>query len=93
MSSFVIDTGPQKGFVSRPYDWVCDALPHDATDDQINVAMARAIIGEFHGPKTLKTVRKRLLMHWDRIKQLAEAHPETFDEILMEYAETTTVLP
>ena len=90
--TFTIDTGAPQRHISQPYDWVCDALPHDASADRIEVAMARAIIGEMHKHKTLKSVRKTLLYHWGRIEQLAENHPETFDEIILEFAELSTML-
>ena len=90
--TFIIDTGATSPHISAPYGWVCDALPAGASDDQINVAMARAIIGEMHKYKTLKSVRKAMLFHWGRIAELAETHPETFDEILLEFAELSTVL-
>jgi len=89
---FTIDTGEPQMHVSAPYDHVCDALPADATADRIDLAMAYAIIGEMRQPKTLKTVRRKMLYHWGRIAALAETHPEVFDQIMQEYAELTTVI-
>ncbi len=90
---FTIDTGAPQMHVSMAYDYVIDMLPDGASEDRIDLAMAHAIMGEFRTPKTLKTVRKKLLYHWGRLAQLAETHPETFDAVLLEYAELSTQLP
>lgn len=86
----IIDTGhnePPPPFVSPPYDHVCDMLPPGATEEQIDLAMAHVIMGEMREPKTMKTVRKKMIYHWGRIARLAETHPDVFDAILSEYAE------
>lgn len=71
---------------------VRDALPEDATQAQIDAAMISVILGELHAPKTLQTVRRRLVQLWPLISPLAEREPEQMDAILLEYAEIATTL-
>jgi len=98
MASFTIDTGieprgPSFGFGDTTMmDAVLDALPSDATQAQIDDRIVQMILGDLRKPKTLKTVRARLMMHWHLIAPLAEREPAQFDAVLLEYAELTTVL-
>ena len=72
---------------------VRDELPDDATQAQIDDLLAQYILGDLRRPVTLETVRGHLLRYWPLIAPLAAREPHTFDSILLEYAEHTTVLP
>jgi hypothetical protein len=74
---------------------VMDSLPPDATQAQIDAAMVSMILSELRTPRTLKTVRRRLLQLWPLFAELAQEHsePAQADAILIEYAERVTELP
>jgi len=69
-----------------------DGLPDDFTQAQLDDAMAQLIMGELRSPKTLKTVRRRLVGLWSLIAPLAEREPEVFDEIILEYLDRQQTL-
>jgi len=70
-----------------------DMLPDSATDAQILDAMAQAIIGRIRSYKTASGARKYLLTRFDLLRLIADAEPEIFDSILLEYAEHQTAHP
>lgn len=99
--TFIIDTGaPDRDFASAYKiskrdglrDGVLDSLPPNATQTQIDAAIVSAILGDLRTPKKIKTVRIHLIALWPLIAELVDRDPESFDAILMEFAELTTVL-
>ena len=96
MTSFVIDTGFQNHLkidrAGETMQAILDSLPHDATQAQIDGKTVEWVTGELRSPKTLQTVRRRLVQLWPLITPLAESYPEGFDAILLEFAERSTTL-
>jgi len=70
-----------------------DMLPDSATDAQILDAMSQAIIGRIRSYKSANGARKYLLTRFDLLRLIADAEPEIFDSILLEYAEHVTAHP
>lgn len=92
--TFTIDTGTAVEInvfrVDREIsllDAVHDRLGADATQSQIDDLLVQYITGELRAPKTLKTIRRRLLQYWPLISPLAEREPEMFDSLILEVAE------
>ena len=100
MTGFHIDTGaPQRtehnlniDRVAAIRDAILDGLPEDYTQAQYDGALVQMILGELRTPKTLKTVRGKLIGFLPLITPLAATSPASFDEIILEYAELATVL-
>ena len=98
--TFAIDTGqPQRAWNPLQIDRcgeiraiAVDSLPEDATQAQIDGAIALAVMGDLHTPKRLDTVRRHLMALMPLIAELARTSPASVDEIFIEYAELTTVL-
>lgn len=97
---FTIDTGMSNGNAWARIDrvegirnGVLDSLPADAPQAQIDAAMVAMLLSELRTPKTLKTVRRRLLQLWPLIAEMSEREPQQIDAILIEYAERVTELP
>jgi hypothetical protein len=99
MTSFQIDTGVDEAprcirfgkLDSMAWD-ILEALPQDPTQAQIDGMIAQIVMGELREPKRLDTVRRRLTALWPIIAQTALTSPDTFDEILIEYAERASSL-
>lgn len=100
MNAFHIDTGTggSAGHIGQIdkrsiiMDAVLDGLPEFASQSQIDAALTLAVLGELRTPRSMKTVRRRLLTFWPLIAPLAEREPALFDQILTEFAETSTEL-
>jgi spermidine synthase len=96
--TFTIDTGTADRPISFGFgnsallDGAIDALPENATQAQIDSKVVEMIMGDLRKPKTLKTVRQRLLVHWHLIAPLAEREPDQFDAILLEYLDRQQTL-
>ena len=102
--TFVIDTGttPERPFAAT---WghigkcevirsaVVDRLLPGASQAEIDALFVTIIIGELHDSRMLETVRMHMVQLWPIIAPLAETDPHGFDEIMMAYAELSTVLP
>ena len=72
---------------------VLDSLPAGAPQSAIDAATLAAILGDLHTPKLMRTVRMHFIALWPLIQELAFREPAAFDEILVAYAELSTVLP
>jgi hypothetical protein len=80
------------GFVQGLMDGVLDSLPDNAPQDVIDDKLAQAVTGVLRGPKTLASVRGKLVALWPLIAPLAERQPEQFDAILLEYLDRQQTL-
>jgi hypothetical protein len=96
---FEIDTGNTEparllsvGMVQGLMDGVMDSLPENAPQDMIDDKLAQAVMGILRGPKTLATVRGKLVALWPLIAPLAERQPEQFDAIILEYLDRQQTL-
>jgi hypothetical protein len=96
---FEIDTGNTEparllsvGFVQGLMDGVLDSLPDNAPQDVIDDKLVQAVTGVLRGPKTLASVRGKLVALWPLIAPLAERQPEQFDAILLEYLDRQQTL-
>ena len=98
--TLVIDTGTQEE-LTRPMrfgrldsiGWdILESLPLDATQAQIDGAIAQVVMGDLRTPKRLDTVRRHLVALWPMIAPLALSSPASFDEIMSEYAERVSDL-
>lgn len=98
--TFQIDTGTQPDAaknwrfdrVEILIESIRDELGDDATQAQIDNLVVQYVTGELRQPKTLATVRRRLLQYWPLIAPLADREPEQFDAIILEFAEISTSL-
>lgn len=72
-------------------DWFLDQSPAGAGERTIAHDYAYHLIAEFTKPKTMKTVRRRLLTNTEFLHRLAEIHPEIFDEVICAYAERALI--
>lgn len=70
-----------------------DWLPDDATDAQVIDRVSQEIIGSIRKYKTARGARAALLKRWDLLRMIADAEPDIFDSILLEYAEHQTAHP
>lgn len=92
MTSFVIDTGPspagyslgQIDYAQAMLDAAQDAVPADATQEEIDAALAKLIVLDLTSPKTAKTARAHFARYWPLIQRLA---PASYDHVIQEYAE------
>lgn len=71
---------------------VMDSLPEASSQAQIDSALVEAITGELRKPKTLQTVRRKLVRFMPILIGLAEREPEQFDAILLEYLDRQQTL-
>ena len=93
--TFTIDTGTSGGIAPLRqglYDAFTDHLPPDAPQEAIDRALAEGIIADISRPKTLKTVRRKLLAHWRALTAMADTTPDAFDTVLTVYVEITQSL-
>jgi hypothetical protein len=86
---FMIDTGNAPAFGQINYteallDAAKDSLPHDATQAEIDAALAKLIIADLLAPKTAKTARMHFARYWPLINAMT---PESYDRVIEEYAE------
>jgi hypothetical protein len=91
----LIDTGvlPRSAtFRDFAPDWMLDRISEDAPDLEVGIRIAEHLIGNIKGYRAASWARKRLLAQWNFLAMLAEQSPETFDAVLMEYAEHLTTL-
>lgn len=72
-------------------DHVMDVLPPNTGEAEAASAFAYHLISEFQKPKTMPTVRKRLISANQFLNRLAEIAPETFDEVMCAYAERALI--
>lgn len=84
--AILIDTGAPDVLAFIP-NWFRDLQPADAPPDRIAHDFAYHLIGDMTNPKTFKTVRKHLLQNWSFLHELAEMHPDVFDEVLQAFVE------
>jgi hypothetical protein len=98
MPSFEIDTGDSllnafpRGAADALLFGVMDSLPENATQAQIDSALVQWITGALRKPKTLPTVRRKLVGLFPLLAELAEREPEQFDAILLEYLDRQQTL-
>jgi hypothetical protein len=99
MASFEIDTGtsPLAGAFPRgPGEAllfaVMDSLPEDATQAQIDSRLVQMITGMLRKPKTLPTVRRKLVSLFPLLAELSDREPEQFDAIILEYLDRQQTL-
>jgi hypothetical protein len=86
---FVIDTGyapawGQINYSEAMLDAAKDSLPHDATQAEIDAALAKLIVADLVAPKTAKTARMHFARYWPLINGMT---PESYDRVIEEYAE------
>lgn len=72
-------------------DFVMDGLPEAATEGEAAQAYAYHLIWQFNQPKTLKTVRERLVYANRFLLRLYEIDPALFDEVMCAYAERALI--
>ncbi len=92
MTSFVIDTGStrtgyglgQIDYAQALLDAAQDAVAADATQEEIDAALAKLIVADLTAPKTAKTARAHFARYWPLIQGLA---PASYDHVIQEYAE------
>lgn len=92
MTSFVIDTGPTRAsyglgqidYAQALLDAAQDAVAADATQEEIDAALAKLIVADLTAPKTAKTARAHFARYWPLIQGLA---PASYDHVFQEYAE------
>lgn len=72
-------------------DFVLDQLPEDADERTAAHAFAYHLIWEFKQPKTIATVRKKLLRANSFLTRLAEIDPDLFDEVICAFAERALI--
>jgi hypothetical protein len=99
MASFEIDTGsdaPRRMFsMGMPevlMDGVLDSLPTDATQAQIDDRLVQHVMGMLRQPRTLATVRRKLVALLPLLAGIAEREPAQFDAILLEYLDRQQTL-
>ena len=100
MTSFQIDTGaefdrPQYGkinYCEAVLDAARDSVAHDATQDEIDAALAKQIVRDLIAPKTSKTVRAHFARYWPLIAPMAATAPASFDFVIQEFAERLSEL-
>lgn len=93
--TFVIDTGPSHAsyslgsidYTQAMLDAAHDAAPANATQEEIDAALAKLIVIDLTAPRTAKTARAHLLRYWPLIAPMAHTAPASFDWILTEFAE------
>ena len=85
---FVIDTGTQdRKPIDAVPDWFRDIYAADTEDARVIHDYAYHLIGALKEPKKMETVRRHVLAQWWFLRDLAEIHPDVFDEFLAAYAE------
>jgi len=72
-------------------DFVLDQLPEGADERAAAHAFAYHMIWDFKQPKTIATVRKKLLRANSFMSRLAEIDPDLFDEVICAYAERALI--
>jgi hypothetical protein len=88
--TFQIDTGAtaygygQINYSEAMLDAARDSLPDDASQGEIDAALARLIVADLIAPKTAKTARLHFARYWPLINAM---NPESYDWVLQEYAE------
>ncbi len=90
--TFQIDTGTAPSPLDRIPDWFRDTYPDERDVARIVHDYGYHLIGAMNpdnpnNPKTVATVRKHMLAAWWFIRDLAEMHPDVFDELMTAYAE------
>jgi hypothetical protein len=81
------DSAPAWGqinYTEALLDAAKDSLPHDATQAEIDAALAKLIISDLLAPKTAKTARMHFARYWPLINAMT---PESYDRVIEEYAE------
>lgn len=99
MASFEIENkaGPLSGLFAGGMndvlmDCVMDSLPENATQAQIDDMLVQVIMGILRKPRTLATVRRKLVSLFPILKGIAEREPAQFDAILLEYLDRQQTL-
>lgn len=95
MTSFVIDTGADRAsyglgqidYAQAMLDAAQDAVAADATQEEIDAALAKLIVLDLTAPKTAKTARAHFARYWPLIAPMAHTAPASFDFIIQEFAE------
>lgn len=95
--TFQIDTGtglddPNRGawrvnVAEIIMDSASDAAGPDATAEEIAMHAVPLIVAKFWSAKKPETVRAHMLKMWPVIAAMAHTAPDSFDEILQEFAE------
>ena len=90
MTSFQIDTGEQAAswgkihYCEALMDAAQDAVDENASQEEIDAALAKLIVMDLTAPKTAKTARLHFARYWPLIQALA---PASYDHVIQEYAE------
>ena len=93
MATFEIDTGvfdQAPALLAQIPDWFLDQYTVLPDESRALHDYGYHLIGwlqDPNGPKKMATVRKHFLCHWVFLRNLAEQHPDVFDELLAAYAE------
>lgn len=72
-------------------DHVLDIFPDDVSEHQAAVAYAYDIISSFNRPKTMATVRRKLIAANKFLLRLSEIDAAVFDEVMCAYAERALI--
>lgn len=72
-------------------NWFLDQLPSGVSEHAAAHDYAYHVIGSFTVPKTMPTVRKRLLEANTFLRRLVEIDPALFDEVICAYAERALI--
>jgi len=86
-----IDSTPDLQSLCHPHE--LDWLPEDATDAQIMDLVSQQFIGRLRQYKTARGARRHLVSRLSLLALLADAEPEIFDSILLEYVEHVSSHP
>jgi hypothetical protein len=68
-------------------DAAADAAGPDATPEEIGIELAKLIAMQLWEVKKPETVRRKFCTLWPIIQPLATTAPDSFDQILTEFAE------
>ena len=86
--TLTIDTGAQSPDATNSIpDWFVDLMPEGTTPDRLTHDYAYHLIGKLGSYRSMKFARQHLLQHWAFLRQLADSHPEVFDEVMVSYSE------
>ena len=92
--TFQIDTGTER----TPTGWkvnvaeiiadtAADNAGENATPEEMAIAAVPLILAQIVNPVKPETVRRHLIKLWPLIEPMAETAPDSFDQILTEFAE------
>lgn len=72
-------------------DFILDDMPAAVSEYDAAHAYAYHLIWDFKQPKTIATVRKKLLRANSFLTRLAEIDPDLFDEVICAFAERALI--